>query len=66
MGLASVGQIRAVPEMLNESWRRRYDLNIQLRRQISRTYAIENLLIANIELITDQPPTDTIIPISGS
>lgn len=40
------GEIRAVPELVNEQWIRRYDLQLNFRRKITRTYAVLNILTA--------------------
>ncbi|MGI4812805.1 MAG: phage neck terminator protein [Janthinobacterium lividum] len=46
MGLVNVGQIRTVPELINQQWIRRYDLEITIRRQVVRTYEVLNVLSA--------------------
>ena len=40
------GDIRAVPELFNQQWIRRYDLTFRFRRQITRSYDTLNLLSA--------------------
>jgi len=56
-GVAVVGTdvIRPVPELLNQTWRRRFDLPISLRRQVDRTWPILNILSAGGTLIAGRP-----------
>ncbi len=51
MAFVSAGEIRAAPDYVNQQWVRRYDLAVTLRRKITRTYPVLNLLSAagNIE-----------------
>lgn len=42
--------IRAVPELLNNNWLRRYDMSIRFRRMLHRSYAVENILSAEITI----------------
>jgi hypothetical protein len=46
MGLIDVDPIRSAPELLNQNWRRRYDVAFRFRRRVDRTYAILNVLQA--------------------
>lgn len=46
MGLYDTGQIVTAPDLMNQQWIRRYDLTVRLRRQVVRTYPVENLLSA--------------------
>lgn len=52
--LVGAGDLRAAPELINQQWVKRYDIGVAFRRQIVRTYAIENLLSADPTLINDQ------------
>jgi hypothetical protein len=56
MAFVDAGQMRAIPELINTQWRRRYDFAITLRRQVVRTYSVLNIESAGIELIIDEPP----------
>jgi hypothetical protein len=56
MAFVDADPIRAVPELINQQWRRRYDFTITLRRQVIRTYSILNIESAGIELVVDEPP----------
>lgn len=47
------GPIRGVPELINQQWIRRYDLIARFRRMVSRTYAVQNVLLADVHLIDD-------------
>lgn len=53
MAVIGTGPIRAVPELVNNVWVRRYDLIIFLRRKISRTYSVLNLLSAETTTHTE-------------
>ncbi|GAA7770980.1 hypothetical protein RN01_29835 [Cupriavidus sp. SHE] len=56
MKFASASEIRAVPDFVNQQWVRRYDLTLVLRRKITRTYAVLNLLSAEVQSTTDTVP----------
>lgn len=49
LGMAFFGasDIRPVPELVNQQWVRRYDLFIQMRRQVVRVYPVLNILSAD-------------------
>ena len=47
MGLVGVGEIQAVPELINQQWVNRCDVKVTIRRQIRRTYPVLNLLTAS-------------------
>lgn len=44
MGLVSVGEIQAVPALINNQWYNRLDMKITVRREILRTYPVLNIL----------------------
>src|SRR6516225_1986045 len=56
MNSVDTGQIRAAPDLINEQWVRRYDLELTFRRKITRTFPILNILTAQG---TFQTPTVT-------
>jgi hypothetical protein len=56
MNSVDTGKIRAVPDLINEQWIRRYDIELTFRRKITRTYAVLNILTAQG---TVQTPTVT-------
>ncbi len=56
MAFVSAGEIRAAPDFVSQQWARRYDLTVLLRRKISRTYAVLNLLSAQVSTETDSVP----------
>ncbi|SCB10282.1 phage neck terminator protein [Cupriavidus alkaliphilus] len=56
MAFVSVGEIRAAPDFVNQQWVRRYDLTVLLRRKITRTYPVLNLLSAQVSTETDSVP----------
>lgn len=47
------GTIRPVPALMNQQWVRRYDLPLRFRRVVRRTYAVRNVLAAQINLVDD-------------
>lgn len=49
------GDIRTAPDFVNEQWIRRYDVTLQFRRMVSRTYAVLNLLSAQPDYHSDNP-----------
>ncbi|RQR87724.1 MULTISPECIES: LIC_12616 family protein [unclassified Burkholderia] len=46
MNSVDTGQIRAAPDLINEQWVRRYDLELMFRRKITRSYTVLNILSA--------------------
>lgn len=46
MNSVDTGQIRAVPDLINEQWVRRYDIELTFRRKITRSYNVLNTLTA--------------------
>lgn len=55
-----VGVLRSIPELVNQQWIKRTDLTIDFRRKVTRTYAIESLLAAGIDLTDDTSVNDVI------
>ncbi|MBB3006038.1 phage neck terminator protein [Cupriavidus alkaliphilus] len=56
MAFVSASEIRATPDFVNQQWVRRYDLTLLLRRKITRTYPVLNLLSAQVSTETDSVP----------
>jgi hypothetical protein len=54
IGLTNVGEIQAVPELVNQQWIKRYDLPLFFSRQIVRDYSVLNILSADPILISDE------------
>lgn len=54
IGLTNVGEIQAVPELVNQQWIKRYDLPLFFSRQIVRDYSVLNILTADPILISDE------------
>lgn len=54
LAVITTDTIRAVPEQINNQWVRRYDLPLVFRRTVQRTYAIENLVSADVTLHVEQ------------
>ncbi len=50
IGLNSTGQIICVPELVNQQWVRRYDLQLKFSRSVVRTYPVYNLLSAPFQI----------------
>lgn len=61
MAFVSAGEIRAAPDFVNQQWVRRYDIKLALRRKITRTYPVLNLLSAQASTETDSVP-----PLAGT
>lgn len=53
IGLVGLGEIQAVPELVNQQWVKRYDLPMQFNRQIVRVYGVQNIVEADPILISD-------------
>lgn len=53
MAFVGAGEIRAVPELVNEIWIRRYDITLTLRRKVERTYPVLNLESADGSIAVD-------------
>lgn len=51
--VTDVGKPVAAPELVNQQWIRRYDVEIRFRRKVERTYPILNILSAPFEIDTD-------------
>lgn len=61
MRFIAASGIRAAPDFVNQQWVRRYDLTLTLRRKITRTYPVLNLLSAEVQHTTDSVP-----PVAGT
>lgn len=46
MSSVDEGEIRTAPDLVNEQWVRRYDVNLTFRRKITRSYSVLNILTA--------------------
>jgi hypothetical protein len=55
------GPVRQVPELVNQQWIRRQDLALQFRRKVTMTFAVENILVADIHLQDDTVVNATIV-----
>lgn len=66
MAYVSCGRIINAPELLNQVWQKRHDISITIRRQIVRSYNIEYLEIAELNLIDDTVVNDVIVVPPGS
>lgn len=56
MKFVSASDIQPAPALINQQWNRRYDLTLTLRRKITRTYPVLNLLSAEVQSTTDSVP----------
>lgn len=54
------GPIRAVPDLVNQQWRKRQDMLVRFRRKIERTYAITTITTAQIVIEDDTVIRDVI------
>lgn len=61
MKFVSASDIQPAPALINQQWNRRYDLTLVLRRKITRTYPVLNLLSADVATETDSVP-----PLAGN
>lgn len=52
ISFVDASKIIAAPALINEQWVRKYDLTVTLRTQITRTYAVLNLLEASGSIST--------------
>jgi hypothetical protein len=59
------GEIRLVPELVNQKWIRRNDVRLKFRRQIVRDYPILNIDSADVHLFDDAGFVDELIVISN-
>lgn len=46
MNSVDTGPIRSAPDLINEQWVRRYDIELTFRRKITRSYSVLNILTA--------------------
>lgn len=53
MAFVQSGNPVSVPSLVKDKWKRRVDLQIKIRRQVRRIYAVENLLSSQGELNTE-------------
>ncbi len=55
LGLIDIGDITAVPEMVNQRWRKRNDLRFRLYRLSRHSYPVRNLQEASGTIVSDNP-----------
>lgn len=61
------GVVRVASELVNQQWVRRYDLMLEFRRKVVETYGVQNIAIADINLLDDTGQVnDTIVVPPGS
>ena len=53
MSLIDTGPIVAANEMLNQTWIKRRDMTLHLKRKVTRTYAINSILSSTVTLQED-------------
>jgi hypothetical protein len=58
------GEIRLVPELVNQQWIRRQDIRLRFRRKATRKYPILNIVAADINLVDASGHVDELIVIS--
>lgn len=51
ISFVEAGDVRMVPELVNQQWIRRADIRMRFRRQVTRTYAVLNILSAEITTV---------------
>lgn len=57
---------RLAPDFINQQWVRRWDSVITVRRMVARTYAVNNILSADIHLVDDTGHVDRLIKVTPS
>lgn len=57
------GDIRPVPELVNQQWIRRADIQLRFRRAVTRSYAIRNILAADAHLFDDTGRLDEFVQV---
>lgn len=53
LSLLDAGRVVPAPELVNQQWVRRFDVDLRLRRKVERTYPVLNLLSAATVIDTD-------------
>lgn len=53
LSLGSYTKLTSAPELINNQWVRRYDMMIQLRRKLVRTYGIKSILSVPVSITGD-------------
>jgi hypothetical protein len=61
ISLIEISDMVSVPVLLKERWYYRVDMNVVLRRQIMREYAVFNIASANGAVFTDQRPRSIVV-----
>lgn len=61
MSLRGVGEVRAAPDLVNQQWIRRYDVEISLRRKIERVYPVRNIVSAEVNIAADNGNGGTVV-----
>lgn len=59
IGFLEAGRIWAAPEFVNNQWVRRQDILVRLRRMVTRTYPVRNVLSAEGEIVADTGDTNS-------
>jgi hypothetical protein len=52
LSLVDAGEIRNLPELINNQWVRRYDLTVTLSRKNTRTYNVKSVVDPNVTIVT--------------
>ncbi|MGF6837063.1 hypothetical protein QF001_000930 [Paraburkholderia youngii] len=60
MNSVDTGEIRAAPDLINEQWVRRYDMQLTFRRKITRAYNVLTILTATGTIQASTPLTTPI------
>lgn len=61
VAVLDLGRLVSVPDLMNNTWRRRIDAPLRLRRCITRVYPVLNLLSAQGSVTTDAGTTQAFI-----
>ncbi|HDU2896806.1 TPA: hypothetical protein RFF92_001635 [Klebsiella aerogenes] len=52
LSLVDAGDIRNLPELINNQWVRRYDVTVTLSRKNTRTYNVKSIVGPNVTIVT--------------
>lgn len=52
LSLVDAGDIRNLPELINNQWVRRYDVTVTLSRKNTRIYNVKSIVGPNVTIVT--------------
>lgn len=63
IAFVETGQVRTVPDLVNQQWIRRCDMLARFRRKVTRTYSVLNIVAADVHLFDDSGRLDELIQV---